>query len=94
MAISFNARVVAPPDVLVSQLAGESVILNLKSECYFGLDQIGTDMWMALTNSECIQAAYDRLLTEYDVSEEQLRRDLSDLIDKLVDQGLLEVANA
>jgi coenzyme PQQ synthesis protein D (PqqD) len=94
MAISFNARVSAPPDVLVSSLAGESVILNLKSECYFGLDPMGTEMWAALTTSECIQAAYDRLLAEYDVTEEQLRHDLSDLVEKLVVQGLLEVASA
>lgn len=91
MAISFNARVSVPPDVLVSELAGESVILNLNSECYFGLDHMGTSMWKALTTCECIQAAYDGLRAEYDVTGEQLRHDLSDLIEKLVDQRLLEV---
>jgi hypothetical protein len=91
MTISFNARVSVPRDVLVSELAGESVILNLNSECYFGLDPMGTRMWTALTNSESIQAAYDGLLSEYEVGEEQLRRDLTDLIAKLLEQGLVEV---
>jgi hypothetical protein len=91
MTISFNARVSVPRDVLVSELAGESVILNLNSECYFGLDPMGTRMWTALTNSESIQAAYDGLLSEYDVGEERLRRDLTDLIGKLLEQGLVEV---
>jgi len=94
MAISFDARVSVPPDVLVSRLAGESVILNLKSESYFGLDQMGTQMWTALTTSDCIQSAYGGLLAEYDVTEEQLRRDLNDLLQKLVDQGLLEITGA
>jgi Coenzyme PQQ synthesis protein D (PqqD) len=93
MGIPFSARLSAPPDVLVSELAGESVILNLKSECYFGLDEMGTRMWNALTTSESIQAAYDVLLAEYDVPEEELRNDLTELIEKLVDQGLLEVAS-
>ena len=92
MAIPFSARLSTPSDVLVSELAGESVILNLKSECYFGLDEMGTRMWSALTTSESIQAAYDGLLAEYAVDEKELRHDLSELIEKLVDQGLLEVA--
>ena len=92
MAISFNARVSAPADVLVSQLGGESVILNLNSECYFGLDEMGTTMWSALTKAESIQAAYDSLLAEYDVSEDQLKQDLTELLGKLIDKGLLEVA--
>ena len=93
MAIPFSARLSAPRDVLVSELAGESVILNLKSECYFGLDEMGTRMWNALTTSESIQAAYDGLLAEYDVDAEELRHDLTELIEMLVDQGLLEVAS-
>ena len=84
MTISFEARVSIPPDILVSEPAGESVILNLNSECYFGLDQVGTRMWTALTNSESIQAAYDGLLAEYEVGEEQLRHDLTDLLGKLL----------
>jgi hypothetical protein len=92
MSISFDARVSIPADVLVSQLAGESVILDLKSESYFGLDEVGTRMWSALTTSDCIQAAYDGLLTEYAVSDEELREDLSELVERLIHQGLLEVA--
>jgi hypothetical protein len=92
MTITFDARVSVAPDVLVSELAGESVLLNLNSECYFGLDQVGTRMWAALTTSESIQGAYDELLAEYDVSEGQLKQDLTELLCKLLDRGLLEVA--
>jgi hypothetical protein len=91
MTISFNARVSVPPDILISELSGESVILNLKSECYFGLDEMGTRMWTALTTAGSVQAAYERLLAEYDVSEEQLKQDLIDLVGKLTEQGLVEV---
>ena len=93
MTIPFSARLSAPPDVLVSELAGESVILNLKSECYFGLDEMGTRMWNALTTSDCIESAYEGLLAEYDVGEEELRNDLAELIEKLVNQELLEIAS-
>ena len=65
MTIPFSTRISVPPDVLVSALAGESVLLNLKSEKYFGLDEIGTRMWSALASSDSIQQAYETLLAEY-----------------------------
>lgn len=94
MAISFSDRVTLPEDVLISGVDHESVLLNLKSERYFGLDDMGTRMFSVLTSSNSIQAAYETLLQEYDVDAEALRQDLTTLIDKLVEQGLMEVAAA
>lgn len=34
--------------ILVRELAGKSVLLNLGSESYFGLDDVSTCMWTAL----------------------------------------------
>jgi hypothetical protein len=68
------------------------VLLNLKSESYFGLDQVGTRMWALLTTSDSVQAAYEKLLDEYDVSADELRQDMRDLIEKLIAHGLVEVA--
>ena len=92
MAVSFNHRIVISPEVLISEVGSESVLLNLKSEQYFGLDEVGTRMWQALTSGESIQAAYDALMAEYDVEPDLLRRDMSDLIERLIDQGLVEIA--
>ncbi len=88
---AFQKRVLVPSDVLVSTVGGESVILNLISERYFGLDEIGTRMWALLTTSDSIQAAYEILLDEYDVDEQLLRQDLMDLIGRLTEQGLVEI---
>jgi hypothetical protein len=81
-----------PQDVLISGVDSESVLLNLKSERYFGLDEVGTRMVSVLTSSDSIQVAYEALLKEYEVDAERLREDLTGLIDKLVDQGLVEIA--
>jgi len=86
-------RIVVQPDVLVNVIDGESVLLNLKSESYFGLDEVGTRMWQVLTDSGSIQAAYETLLAEYEVEPEKLRQDLERLIEQLVAHGLLETTN-
>lgn len=91
MAITFAMRVTVPSDVLMQELDGESVFLNINSGCYFGLDEVGTRMWQVLTTSESIQAAYEVLLAEYEVDAEMLRRDVQELVEKLREQGLVEV---
>ena len=92
MSVSFDQKLAPTPDTLINVIEGESVLLNLKSESYFGLDQIGTRMWTLLTTSDSIQSAYEALLDEYDVGADKLRLDMQDLIEKLIANGLMEVA--
>ena len=91
MPLSFNTKVTVPKDVLIKEIRGESVLLNLEKESYFGLDKVGTRMWTALSESESIRTAYDLLLDLYDVEAERLRRDLFDLVKTLVGHGLLQI---
>ena len=90
--VPFTMRVSAPKHVLVRQIEGESVLLNLRTERYFGLDEIGSRMWASLTTADSIQASYEALLGEYEVDAEQLRCNLEELIEKLVENGLVEVS--
>ena len=87
--VTFTDRAAAPKHVLVRFLGQESVLLNLETEQYFGLDETGTRMWQLVTRSPNIGAAYEELLAEYDVQPEQLRENLTELLGKLVEHGLL-----
>lgn len=88
---SLDTKVTVPEDVLIKEIRGESVLLDLNKESYFGLDKVGTRMWAALSESESIRTAYDLLLERYDVEDEVLRRDLLDLVQTLVSHGLLQI---
>lgn len=91
--IDFTQRVSVPDDTLMRELEGESVLLNLANEKYYGLNKVGTRMWNALEKSASIQAAYDQLKTEYDVDPQRLREDLEKLIEQLQAQGLISIKN-
>ena len=80
-------------DVLISNLQEEAVILNLDSERYYGLDDVGTRFLSVLNTSESIEAAYEVLRDEYDVDPQSLRQDLLDLTETLLQQGILIRAN-
>lgn len=91
---SFAERASVPPHVLVRFLEQESVLLNLETERYFGLDETGTRMWQVVTGSPSIDVAYQQLLEEFDVDAQLLRMNLSDLLDRLAENGLLAFHSA
>ncbi len=92
--LTFGDRAAAPSHVLVRFLDQESVLLNLETEKYFGLDETGTRMWQLVTTAPNINAAYQELLAEYDVHPELLRENLTELVGHLVEHGLLQVSPA
>lgn len=79
---------------MAQDLAGESVLLNLQTEEYYGLDDVGTRIWQTLTEKDSIQAAIDALVVEYKVDPEQLRQDVENLIAELLANGLVEVSDS
>jgi hypothetical protein len=81
-------------DVLVSRLGEETVMLDLASERYFGLDSMGTAFWDALTTAPSAADAVDRLLELYEADRETVTRDVSMLIAQLKEKGLLELSDA
>ena len=85
----FTRRVQARPDVMMRQVGGEAIILNLETEAYYGLDDVGTRMWALLTTEPTIQTAYERLLDEYEIDAETLHSDLERLIEELSVHGLI-----
>ena len=91
MLTRFDSKVLLSPDVMVREVGGEIVVLDLKTEKYLGLDEVATSMWQALTAAESVEAAYEVLAAEFDVEGEQLRRDLDEFIQELIKLGLIEV---
>jgi hypothetical protein len=92
MPVSFSARLTTASDVLFRVINDEAVLLKLKTEMYMGLDPVGTRMWSLLMESNSIEAAYNILLAEYEVDAAQLRRDLEEFVEKLLEQGLAEIS--
>ncbi len=84
-------KIIIAPDVLVNHVDRESVFLDMKTEKYFGLDEVGTQMWQALTASGSVQEAYEKLLLVYEVDPQQLQSDLESFIGSLREHGLLNV---
>jgi hypothetical protein len=75
MADWLECSVKVSEDVLAQEVNEETVLLDLKSECYFGLDPVGTRCWQLLNAAPGVRDAYEVLLEEYEVESAQLRDD-------------------
>jgi Coenzyme PQQ synthesis protein D (PqqD) len=91
MECTLDMKAVVPPDVLIQETLGESVLLNLRSGQYFGLNSVGTHMWTVFTRADSLGAACNKLAAEYDVEPHRLEQDLRALVKQLTELGLLEV---
>jgi hypothetical protein len=94
MDLTLDARVAVSPEVMLQEIEGEAVLLDLKSECYFGLDAVGTRIWRLIEAKGELKAVHATLLGEYDVEPTRLEHDLRDLIGRLADAGLVSVVAA
>ena len=84
-----NETVQILPDVLSQEVSGETVLLDLNNENYFGLNEVGTRIWQLLKEQNNLEKIFDTLLDEYEVDEKKLRKDFDEIINQLKETGLI-----
>jgi Coenzyme PQQ synthesis protein D (PqqD) len=89
--LSLHTVVVAAPEQVSCPLGEESAILNLKNSVYYGVNPVGSRVWELLKQPKSISELRDVLLDEYDVDQERCVQDLLALLQKMWDEGLIEV---
>jgi Coenzyme PQQ synthesis protein D (PqqD) len=78
-----------PDQVYLREVNGQLVLLNLDTEQYFGLDEVGAVIVGKLTEVPVATALSD-LLAMFDVDSDRLTSDVNNLVASLLDAGLLE----
>jgi len=89
--ITKNSRVVVADDVVSCDLDGEAAILNLKDGVYYGLDPIGAKIWNSIQKTCLVDDLIEMILKEYNVDREICENDILELINELIDNGLVKV---
>jgi hypothetical protein len=89
-----NDTVTIPSQVMARQVGDETVILDLASGTYYGLDAVGARIWQLITEGLTLDGVCETVLAEYDVSREELERDLDDLLRTLAGKGLVQIGPA
>jgi hypothetical protein len=86
-----SVRVRVPEHVLIRSVNGELVLLNLDNEHVYGLDEVATVMWEAVTDTPTVEDAVEQLSSQFEIDRETLSSDLGKLLDELSGCGLVEL---
>jgi Coenzyme PQQ synthesis protein D (PqqD) len=90
--LSLDRTVRLAEGVVFRELEGETVILNLETGTYFGLDSIGTRIWQLCQEHGLLRTVHQSMQAEYDVTAEVLEADVIELVDELRAKGLVTLS--
>ena len=72
--MKMSDRIELSSDVVSREVGSETMLLNLASGTYFGLDPVGARFWQLLEEGRTAVEARDVILNEYDVEPARLAR--------------------
>jgi hypothetical protein len=75
--------------VKYTETEGETVLVDLNRERFYGLDEVGGRIWGLLAEGSTVEQVCTALRAEYQVDAETLRRDVTDLVRQLAANGWL-----
>jgi hypothetical protein len=79
-----------PSPLVRSALHGDrTILLDLRRERYFGLDEVSTRIWALLMEGVDVPGIVARLGEEYDAPRERLDEDVTEILRRLVGLGVI-----
>ncbi|MBQ8632976.1 MAG: PqqD family protein [Lachnospiraceae bacterium] len=86
-----NAVVKLITDINVTELAGEKVMIDFATGKYFMIKGVGNDIWDMIQNEISVGAITEKLLSEYDVTEDVCYASVCEFLNKLEEIGFVVV---
>jgi hypothetical protein len=79
------------PWVLAAEVDGEVVMMSIEEGLYFGLDDIGSDIWKRIESPCTFGELVDRLVADYDADRETIASDLRALLLRMTEHDVVKL---
>src|SRR5712692_3059845 len=89
--ISNETRISRSPAVLAAEVDGEIVMMSIERGSYFGLDDIGSDIWKRIEAPCSFAALIDLLAADYDADRETIAADVRVLLERMAAQDAVRL---
>jgi Coenzyme PQQ synthesis protein D (PqqD) len=90
--LSLSTLVVRSPDIIATDMDGETVMMSIEQGQYYGLSGIGPFLWDQLAEPLSIEELCRRAMQAYDVDEATCQADMLAFIGDLLENGALRHA--
>ncbi|HVC57501.1 MAG TPA: PqqD family peptide modification chaperone [Stellaceae bacterium] len=89
--ISDATLVSRSPSVLAAEVDGEVVMMSIEKGRYFGLDDIGSDIWKRIETPCSFAELIDRLVADYDSDRATIAEDARALLERMAAQDAVRL---
>ena len=79
------------PSVLTAEVNGETVMMSIEQGQYFGLDDIGSDIWTRLEPPCAFADLIDRLAADYDADRASIATDVRALLETMAERDIVRL---
>jgi hypothetical protein len=86
-----SSRIRVPQHVVYRSFPAETVVLNLETGRYHGLNATAGSMLEALERAACLHDAAAAVAKEYEQPQAVIEQDMCELCNSLLERGLIEV---
>src|SRR5580704_18683471 len=80
------------PSVITAEVDGEVVMMSIEQGQYFGLDDIGSDIWKRLDAPCAFADLIDRLAADYDADRANIADDVRALLERMAERDVVRLA--
>ena len=89
--MDLETKLSVPPQVMSRLVGDETVLLDLASGIYFGLDGVGKCIWESVAEGKSLAQAVVVITSEFEVDDAQAQADVLEFANTLIERGLLVV---
>jgi hypothetical protein len=89
--ITLHDAVRTSPELTMADLDGEAVLLDARGGRYFGLNEVGTRIWMLAQEPRRVRDLVAALQREYEVDPDALQTDILAFLDEMARHRLVHV---
>lgn len=82
----------ASPECVSCAVDEGVAILDLRSNTYFSLNDVGASIWERMSEPVSLEDLTRAVSEEYSVAPEECRGDIADLLDEMLKHGLIQAA--
>lgn len=82
-------KYVRNPVIKSKVIDDEQILLNTETGDYFGLNELGAEIWELVDGQHDLDAMIEHLLDVYDVEKTELTDDVTGFIDALLERSII-----
>ena len=87
--MNLDTKLSIPPQVMSRLVGDETVLLDLASGIYFGVDGVAQRIWESVAEGDTLGQAAEAVAREFEVDDATAQADVIEFARSLVDRGLL-----